>query len=432
MLNQVYIRDVSAHVGREISIRGWLYNKTHKGRLWFLLVRDGTGVIQSVLFKGNVAPEVFEAAEALTQESSLRITGTVRRDQRAPGGYELDATAMEVVQIAQSYPITPKEHGTSFLMDHRHLWLRSSRQHAILRIRHQLIKAARDFFDGRGFVLVDTPILTGAVGESASSLFTLPYYDLGEAHLAQTGQLYLEAACQALGKVYNFGPTFRAEKSKTRRHLSEFWMLEAEVAFADSDANMQLQEDLVLAVVEHVLARCESELATLERDTAPLERLAPPFPRIAYDEAVRIAQASGAELQLGEDLGADEETAVSLSFDRPVFVTDYPRAAKAFYMKGHPTDPDRVRCSDLLAPEGYGEIAGGSQREDDLDALVAAISAHGLPVDAYEWYLDLRRFGSVPHAGFGIGLERTLAWIAGIPHVREAIAFPRTLQRLYP
>ena len=301
-----------------------------------------------------------------------------------------------------------------------------------MRLRGELRLAMHAFFDRRGFVLVDTPILTGAVGESASSLFTLPYYDLGEAHLAQTGQLYLEAACQALGKVYNFGPTFRAEKSKTRRHLSEFWMLEAEVAFADSDANMQLQEELVLAVVEHVLARCENELATLERDTAPLERLAPPFPRIAYDEAVRIAQASGAELQLGEDLGADEETAVSLSFDRPVFVTDYPRAAKAFYMKGHPTDPDRVRCSDLLAPEGYGEIAGGSQREDDLDALVAAIGAHGLPVDAYEWYLDLRRFGSVPHSGFGIGLERTLAWIAGIPHVREAIAFPRTLQRLYP
>ena len=430
---RVAIRDVGAHDGGAVELAGWLYNARSKGRILFLQLRDGTGRMQATAIDGETEPDSFARAARLPLESSVIARGTVRAEPRAPGGYELQLRALQVLQSpAAEYPIAKKAHGVDFLLAHRHLWLRSRRQEALMRLRSEVRIAMHDFFHRRDFVLVDTPILTGAVGENASSLFTLPYYDLGEAHLAQTGQLYLEAACQSLGKVYNFGPTFRAEKSKTRRHLSEFWMLEAEVAFADSDANMQLQEDLVLAVVDHVLTRCEGELASLERDTAPLARLAPPFPRIDYAEAVRIAQAAGADMQLGQDLGADEETAVSLSFDRPVFVTDYPRAAKAFYMKSHPTDPDRVRCSDLLAPEGYGEIAGGSQREDDLDALVAAIRAHGLPLDAYEWYLDLRRFGSVPHSGFGIGLERTLAWIVGIPHVREAIAFPRTLQRLYP
>lgn len=430
---QVAIEDVGAYDGHTVKLSGWLYNARSKGHILFLQIRDGTGRIQAVAIDGETDPNSFTQATRLRLEASIVAIGTVREEPRAPSGYELHLHELIVVQAPKDeYPIANKSHGVDFLLAHRHLWLRSRRQEALMRLRSELRLAMHDFFNRRKFVLVDTPILTGAVGESASSLFTLPYYDLGEAHLAQTGQLYLEAACQALGKVYNFGPTFRAEKSKTRRHLSEFWMLEAEVAFADSDDNMQLQEELILALVEHILSRCENELATLKRDTTPLARLSVPFPRIAYEEAIRIAQAAGADVQLGEDLGADEETAISLQFDHPVFVTNYPRAAKSFYMKGSPNHPDRVLCSDLLAPEGYGEIAGGSQREDDLDDLVTAIQAHGLPVESYEWYLDLRRFGSVPHSGFGIGLERTLAWIAGIPHVREAIAFPRTLQRLYP
>ena len=430
---RIAIRDVGAYDGRAVELAGWLYNARSKGRILFLQLRDGTGRIQATAIDGETDADSFARAARLPLESSLIARGTVRAEPRAAGGYELQLRTVQVVHApAADYPIANKAHGVDFLLAHRHLWLRSRRQEALMRLRSEVRAAMHRFFDRRGFVLVDTPILTGAVGESASSLFTLPYYDLGQAHLAQTGQLYLEAACLALGRVYNFGPTFRAEKSKTRRHLSEFWMLEAEVAFADSDANMALQEDLVLAVVEHALDRCQPELAVLQRDTAPLARIGRPFPRIPYEDAVRIAQESGADVRLGDDLGADEETAVSRSFDRPVFVTDYPRAAKAFYMKGHPDDPDKVLCSDLLAPEGYGEIAGGSQREDDLDALAAALQAHGLDAAAYEWYLDLRRFGSAPHAGFGIGLERTLAWIAGIPHVREAIAFPRTLQRLYP
>lgn len=430
---RVAIKDVAAYEGLEIELAGWLYNVRSKGRIIFLQLRDGSGRIQATAINGETEPGSFSDASRLTIESSLTVCGTVRAESRAAGGFELAVRSVHVVQAPNAeYPIAKKAHGIDFLFTHRHLWLRSQRQEALMRLRSELIAGLRGFFHDRGFTLVDTPILTKAVGESEASLFTVPYYDLGEAYLAQTGQLYLEAACQALGKVYNFGPTFRAEKSKTRRHLSEFWMLEAEVAFADSDANMQLQEDLVLVAVEHVLSHCQPELATLERNTAPLERLRAPFPRIEYDEAVRIAQESGADIQLGQDLGADEETAVSRCFDQPVFITDYPRSAKAFYMKSHPTDPDKVRCSDLLAPEEYGEIAGGSQREDDLDALIAALTAHGLAANAYEWYLDLRRFGSVPHAGFGLGLERTLAWIAGIAHVREAIAFPRTLQRVYP
>jgi len=431
MVTQVYIRDVSAHVGREISIKGWLYNKTHKGRLWFLLVRDGTGVIQSVLFKGNVAPEVFEAAEALTQESSLQITGTVRQDKRAPGGYELDATNMEVVQIAQSYPITPKEHGTSFLMDHRHLWLRSSRQHAILRIRHQLIKAARDFFDGRGFVLVDTPILTPVACEGTTNLFPVKYFDT-PAYLSQSGQLYSEASCMSFGKVYCFGPTFRAEKSKTRRHLMEFWMVEPEVAYADLDDIMVLAEEFVSYLVAQALREGAEELSILGRDTGPLEKVTPPFPRLTYGEAFDLLEQEGSETPRGSDLGGTDETVISSRFDRPVMVHRYPAAVKGFYMEPDPENRDLALCMDMLAPEGYGEIIGGSQRIHDYDLLMERVREHNLPVEPFSWYLDLRKYGSVPHSGFGLGIERVLSWICGIPHVRETIPFPRMLHRLFP
>ncbi len=431
MMTQVYIRDVPSHVGREVSIKGWLYNKTHKGRLWFLLVRDGTGVIQSVLFKGNVAADVFEAAEALTQESSLQITGTVRRDKRAPGGYELDATGMEVVQIAQSYPISPKEHGTSFLMDHRHLWLRSSRQHAILRIRHRLIKAARDFFDGRGFVLVDTPILTPVACEGTTNLFPVKYFDT-PAYLSQSGQLYSEASCMAFGKVYCFGPTFRAEKSKTRRHLMEFWMVEPEVAYADLDDIMVLAEEFVSYLVAEALREGGEELSILGRDTGPLEKVTPPFPRITYAEAFDLLEQEGSETPRGADLGGTDETIVSSRFDRPVMVHRYPAAVKGFYMEPDPENPDLALCMDMLAPEGYGEIIGGSQRIHDYDLLMERVREHDLPVESFSWYLDLRKYGSVPHSGFGLGIERVLSWICGIPHVRETIPFPRMLHRLFP
>ena len=431
MLTQVYIRDVSAHVGREISIRGWLYNKTHKGRLWFLLVRDGTGVIQSVLFKGNVAPEVFEAAEALTQESSLQITGTVRRDRRAPGGYELDATSMQVVQIAENYPITPKEHGTSFLMDHRHLWLRSSRQHAILRIRHHLIKAARDFFDGRGFVLVDTPILTPVACEGTTNLFPVKYFETS-AYLSQSGQLYSEASCMAFGKVYCFGPTFRAEKSKTRRHLTEFWMVEPEVAYADLDDIMVLAEEFVSHLVARALREGAEELSILGRDTEPLEKVVPPFPRMTYAQAFDLLEQEGSGTPRGSDLGGTDETIVSSRFDRPVLIHRYPAAVKGFYMEPDPENPDLALCMDMLAPEGYGEIIGGSQRIHDYDLLVERVREHNLPMEPFSWYLDLRKYGSVPHSGFGLGIERVLSWICGIPHVRETIPFPRMLHRLFP
>ncbi len=431
MLTQVYIRDVPAHVGREVTIKGWLYNKTHKGRLWFLLVRDGTGLIQSVLFKGNVAPDVFEAAEALTQESSLQITGTVRRDKRAPGGFELDATGMEVVQVAQSYPITPKQHGTSFLMDHRHLWLRSSRQHAILRLRHRLIKAARDFFDGRGFVLVDTPILTPVACEGTTNLFPVKYFDT-PAFLSQSGQLYSEASCMAFGKVYCFGPTFRAEKSKTRRHLMEFWMVEPEVAYADLDDIMVLAEEFVSYLVAEALREGEEELSTLGRDTGPLEKVTPPFPRLTYAQAFDLLEQEGSETPRGADLGGTDETIVSSRFDRPVIVHRYPAAVKGFYMEPDPENPELALCMDMLAPEGYGEIIGGSQRIHDYDLLMKRVREHDLPAEPLSWYLDLRRYGSVPHSGFGLGIERVLSWICGIPHVRETIPFPRMLHRLFP
>jgi asparaginyl-tRNA synthetase len=362
----------------------------------------------------------------------LEVTGTVKADPRQVGGHELEVTGLQVMQIATEYPIQPKEHNIDFLMTHRHLWLRSPRQQAILRVRNELIFAIRTFLHERDFIMFDSPILTGSIGEHAGTLFATEYFNLGSAYLAQTGQLYAEAGAAALGRVYTFGPTFRAEKSKTRRHLTEFWMMEPEMAFYDNDDNMDLQEEMICYLAARVLDRCAEELKTLERDTAPLGQVQAPFPRLSYDEAVTKLQELGSKIAWGQDLGGDDETALTKEFDRPVFVYDYPRAAKAFYMKGHPEREELVKCSDLLAPEGYGEIIGGSQREDDLAALKASIDREGLPAEAYDWYLDLRRFGTVPHSGFGLGVERTVAWLCGLSHIREAIPFARTLSRLYP
>ncbi len=428
---RVYIEDLSQHVGEQVTVKGWLYNRTDKGRLRFLLLRDGSGVVQAVVFKKNVSPDVFEAADTLTQESSLAVTGTVRQDDRAPGGYELDATSLEVMQLAEPYPITPKEHGTAFLMANRHLWLRSSRQHAVLRVRGEIVRAAREFFDQRGFVLVDTPILTPAACEGTTTLFELEYFEQ-KAYLAQSGQLYNEAACMSVGRTYCFGPTFRAEKSKTRRHLMEFWMVEPEVAFADLDEIMELAEQYVAYIVQSVLERRAEELKVLERDTEPLSRVQAPFPRISYDEAFDILEEEGTETPRGADFGGGDETVISSKFDRPVMVHRYPAQVKAFYMEPDPEDPARALCVDVLAPEGYGEIIGGSQRIHDFALLEKRIAEHGLPREAFEWYLDLRRYGSVPHSGFGMGIERVVGWICGLPHVRETIAFPRMLHQMYP
>ena len=430
-MSDVYIEDIAAHVGEEVTIRGWLYNKTDKGKLRFLLVRDGTGTIQGVVFQKNVASEIFEVADSLTQESSLRLTGTVRADDRAPSGFELDVTHLSVVQIAEEYPITPKEHGTSFLMDHRHLWLRSSRQHAILRVRHEIIRACRDFLDDRGFILVDTPLLTPVACEGTTNLFKVDYFD-EEAFLSQSGQLYSEASCMALGKVYCFGPTFRAEKSKTRRHLTEFWMVEPEVAFAELEDAMVLAEEFVSYIVGRVLEQRAEELKRLERDVFPLEGITPPFPRISYQEAFTLLEEKGTETPRGADFGGTDETLVSEDFERPVIVHRYPMAIKPFYMQPDVEDPHLALCMDVLAPEGYGEIIGGSQRIHDPDLLQQRITEHGLSEDAFRWYFDLRHYGSVPHSGFGMGIERVLSWICGLKHVRESIPFPRMLNRLYP
>ncbi len=428
-----HISKLGDHVGEDVTVRGWLYSKRSSGKIRFLLVRDGTGLVQCVLVKGEASDQAFAAHDALTQESSLKVTGTVREDKRAPGGYELTSKQVEVVQIADEYPIQPKEHQTDFLMKHRHLWLRSSKQQAIMRIRNEIIMAIRQFFYEQDFINLDTPILTGSIGESGQTLFATKYFDLGNAYLAQTGQLYAEAGAMAFGKVYCFGPTFRAEESKTRRHLTEFWMMEPEVAYADSDDNMDLQEDMVCYIVEWVLDKAFPHLETLERDISKLAAVKKPFPRISYDEAVEKLQASGeSDIQYGNDFGGDDETILAAMFDRPVFVYNYPRKVKAFYMKQHPERDDLVLCNDLLAPEGYGEIIGGSQREENPEKLIARIEEENLPRDAYEWYLDLRRFGSVPHSGFGLGLERTVTWICGIRHIRESIPFPRTIGRLYP
>jgi len=428
----IRIEDAAAHVGEEVEIQGWLFNKRSSGSIHFLQIRDGSGIMQSVLAKQDVSQHAFTLAENLTQESSVIIRGLVREDKRAPGGVELSLTDLKVVQIAAPYPITPKEHGVEFLMDHRHLWLRSRRQHAVMRVRAEVIRACAEFLDGKGFVRMDTPILTPAAVEGTTTLFETPYFDLGTAYLTQSGQLYNEANAMAFGRVYCFGPTFRAEKSKTRRHLTEFWMLEPEVAYMTLDEYMALAEEMMVAVVGRVLQRRTNELAALERDTAKLKDIQSPFPRLSYDEALERLKKSGKPVPWGDDLGADEETMLSSQFDRPLFVHHYPAKCKAFYMQPDQERHDVVLSADLLAPEGYGEIIGGGQRIDDLALLEQRLREHNLPTDVYQWYLDLRRYGSVPHSGFGLGIERTVAWICGIEHIRETIPFPRLLNRLYP
>ncbi len=428
---QTYISGIAAQEGKSATLKGWLYNIRSGGKIRFLLVRDGTGIIQCVASQADVGEETFELIDTLTQESSIEVTGTVRADKRAPGGYELVMTKLELVGRAADYPITPKEHGTAFLMENRHLWVRSRRQAAILRVRHEIVRAIRDFFDDRGFVLFDTPIFTPAACEGTSTLFETDYF--GEkAYLTQSGQLYAESGAMALGKVYCFGPTFRAEKSKTRRHLIEFWMVEPEVAYLDLDGDMELAEDFVFYVVEQVLANRREELDIIERDTSPLEKIKKPFPRISYTECVDILNKAGHPFQWGNDLGGDEETIVSSQFESPVMVHHFPAEIKAFYMKNDPQDERLALGFDMLAPEGKGEIIGGGQREDDYDMLVKKIQAHNLPLEAFDWYLDLRKYGTVPHAGFGLGLERTVGWICGLSHVRETIPFPRMLHRLKP
>ena len=427
----VEVRDLGQHEGAEVTVAGWVDQLRVHGKVAFVVVRDGTGYVQSVLVKKELGEEVWETGINLTQEATVEITGTVRADPRAPGGYEMGISGLRLLGPSPEYPIQPKEHGVEFLLDHRHLWLRSSQQRAGLKVRAEVEQAIHDFLYGRDFVRVDTPILSGAIGEHAGTLFSTDYF--GEnAYLAQTGQLYAEAACPAFRNVYCFGPTFRAEKSKTRRHLTEFWMIEPEMAFVDSDGNMTFQEELVTAIVDRALERCGPELEYLERDVSKLENVRPPFPRVSYSEAVERLREKGSEIEWGQDIGGADETLISEDYDRPVFIYDYPRAVKAFYMKQHPEDPRLVRCDDLIAPEGYGEIIGGSQREDDLDLLLSRIQKEGLPEEAYGWYLDLRRFGTFPHSGFGLGLERTVAWITGRRHIRELIPFPRLINRLYP
>jgi asparaginyl-tRNA synthetase len=432
MATHVYIDRIGDYVGQTVTLKGWLVNRRSSGKIHFLLVRDGTGFLQVVMGRSDVGDETFSRADHLGQESAIEVTGVVRADQRAKGGYELTATGMTVVAVAQDFPITPKEHGVDYLMDRRHLWIRTERQTAVLRVRHEVIDAIRDFFNGEGFILADTPIFTPAACEGTTTLFPVQYFDDHTAYLTQSGQLYNEANAMALGKVYCFGPTFRAEKSKTRRHLTEFWMVEPEMAYATLDDVIALAERLVCSVVARVLDRRHQELKSLERDTSKLESVKAPFPRLHYDEAAKILLDKGLPFQIGGDLGGTDETVLSEQFDRPVAVTHYPAAVKAFYMKPDPGQPDRALCVDVLAPEGYGEIIGGGQRLDDYDLLVQRIKEHDLPLEAFEWYLDLRRYGSVPHGGFGMGVERCVSWICGLEHVRETIPYPRMLYRLYP
>jgi len=427
----VEVKDLGGHEGAEVTIAGWVDQLRVHGKVAFVVVRDGTGYVQCVLVKKELAEEAWNAGTALTQEASVEITGTVRADARSPGGYEMGVTGLTLLGASPEYPIQPKEHGVEFLLDHRHLWLRSSQQRAGLKVRSEVEQAALDFLYQRDFVRIDTPILTGAIGEHAGTLFETDYFGQS-AYLAQTGQLYAEAACPAFRNVFCFGPTFRAEKSKTRRHLTEFWMLEPEMAFVDSDGNMTFQEELVTAMVRRAVERCRPELEYLERDLSKLEGVKPPFPRLSYTDAVKLCREKGSEVRWGEDLGAPDEALISEEYELPVFIFNYPKKVKAFYMKENPENPDTVLCDDLLAPEGYGEIIGGSQREDDLDRLLARIQEENLPEGAYGWYLDLRRFGTFPHSGFGIGLERTVAWITGRRHIRELIPFPRLINRLYP
>jgi asparaginyl-tRNA synthetase len=426
------IEELKAHAGQQVTVRGWVTHLRSSGKVAFLVIRDGSGVVQCVIVKSQVPPEVWSRFAELTQETTVAVTGEPRIDARAPGGVELGVSNLVILGTSPiDYPIQPKEHGIDFLLDNRHFWLRSPRQRAILRVRNEIEQAIHDFFYERGFLRIDTPILTAAIGER-SGLFSTEYFDEGNAYLAQTGQLYGEAAAAAYGRIYTFGPTFRAEKSKTRRHLTEFWMIEPEVAFNDSAANMRLQEDFVSYLVQRCLERRREELVELERDLAPLERVKPPFHRLDYGDAVTLIQKKGSTTKWGEDLGAEDEALIVAEFDRPVFVMNYPKEAKAFYMKENPDDPRTVLCDDLLAPEGYGEIIGGSQREDDHDKLVARIKHEGLPLDAYGWYIDLRKYGTFVHAGFGLGLERTVAWICGLQHLREAIPFARMMNRLRP
>lgn len=425
------ISEVGKYVDQSVTIGAWLANKRSSGKIAFLQLRDGTGFIQGVVVKAEVDEDVFKLAKELTQESSVYVTGKVREDDRAPSGYELTVESVEVIQMAEDYPITPKEHGTEFLMDHRHLWLRSRKQHAIMKIRNEIIRATYEFFNEQGFTKIDPPILTGSSAEGTTNLFHTKYFD-EDAYLSQSGQLYMEAAAMAFGKVFSFGPTFRAEKSKTRRHLIEFWMIEPEMAFMDHEESLVLQENYVSFVVQAVLKNCKLELKTLERDTDTLEKISAPFPRISYDKAISFLQNEGYEIEWGEDFGAPHETAIAEAYEKPVFITNYPKDIKAFYMKPHPERDDVVLCADLIAPEGYGEIIGGSQRIDDAELMKQRYAEHDLSEDAYKWYLDLRKYGTVPHSGFGLGLERTVAWISGTEHVRETIPFPRLLNRLYP
>ncbi|MDH7493364.1 MAG: asparagine--tRNA ligase [Candidatus Saccharicenans sp.] len=427
----VYVEDISHYNGQEVEIRGWVYNKRSSGKVRFLLIRDGTGLIQGTIFHPDKDFPLFKVFDDLTQESSVIVRGKVREDRRAPGGYELEISEIEVIQIARDYPITPKEHSVPFLMEHRHLWLRSQKQHAILQVRAETVRAIRDFFDGRGFRLMDTPILTPSACEGTTTLFETQYFDQ-KAYLSQSGQLYNEATAAAFGKVYCFGPTFRAEKSKTRRHLIEFWMVEPEVAFATLEDIIELGQDLIMFILERVLERRKQDLEILERDTAPLERIAKPFPRLTYDEAVKQLIENGSQMTYGDDFGAPEENILSRLYDRPVCVTHFPAKIKAFYMQPDPVRPDLALGVDFMASEGYGEIIGGGQRIHDLELLERRIQEFNLPKEAYEWYVDLRRYGTFPHSGFGLGLERTVAWLCKLPHIRETIPFPRLLYRIYP
>jgi asparaginyl-tRNA synthetase len=432
VVNKTTISQVHKYVGEDVKIGAWIANKRSSGKIAFLQLRDGTGFIQGVVVKAEVSEEVFQQAKGITQESSVYVTGTVQKDERSPFGYELQVKGIDVIHQSVDYPITPKEHGTEFLMDNRHLWLRSKRQHAVMKVRNEIIRATYEFFNEQGFTKVDPPILTGSAPEGTTELFATKYFD-EDAYLSQSGQLYMEAAAMALGKVFSFGPTFRAEKSKTRRHLIEFWMIEPEMAFVEFEENLEVQEQYVSHIVQSVLKNCSLELKTLGRDTEKLEKIQAPFPRISYDDAIKFLHEKGfTDISWGDDFGAPHETAIAESYDKPVFITHYPTTLKPFYMQPHPNREDVVLCADLIAPEGYGEIIGGSERIHDYELLKQRLTDHGLALESYEWYLQLREFGSVPHSGFGLGLERTVAWISGVEHVRETIPFPRLLNRLYP
>ncbi|QHT46841.1 asparagine--tRNA ligase [Bacillus sp. SB49] len=426
------IKEAAKYIGEKVTIGAWLSNKRSSGKIAFLQLRDGTGFMQGIVVKADIGEDKFQEAKALTQETSLYVTGVIAEDTRSPLGYEMQVTDFEIIHEAVDYPITPKEHGTEFLMDHRHLWLRSKRQHAVMSVRNEIIRATYEFFNDNGYVKIDPPILTGSSAEGSTELFHTKYFE-EDAYLSQSGQLYMEAAAMAFGRVFSFGPTFRAEKSKTRRHLIEFWMIEPEMAFMEHVESLEVQEQYVSHVVQSVLKNCAIELEALGRDTEKLKQIQAPFPRISYDDAVQLLKDKGFDdIEWGEDFGAPHETAIAESYDKPVFITNYPAEIKAFYMKPDPERPEVVLCADLIAPEGYGEIIGGSQRIDDLELMKQRYEEHGLTDDAYKWYLQLREYGSVPHSGFGLGLERTVAWIAGVEHVRETIPFPRLLNRLYP